>query len=66
MDNYLLFISFIGRIIKSYLLNFEMESNMSKKRNKILTKLLEETQQEIPHFLNIYSQQVLNGDASLF
>jgi hypothetical protein len=39
---------------------------MSKKRNKILTKLLEETQQEIPHFLNIYSQQVLNGDASLF
>lgn len=39
---------------------------MTKKRNKILIKLLEETQQEIPHFLNVYSQQILNGDASLF
>lgn len=29
-------------------------------------KLLDNTQQEIEHFLNIYSQQVLNGDASLF
>ena len=39
---------------------------MARKRNQILIKLLEETEREIPHFLNIYSQQVLNGDASLF
>ena len=39
---------------------------MAKKKNPTLVKLLEETRQEIPHFLNIYSQQVLNGDAALF
>ena len=39
---------------------------MPRKKNMVLKKLLEETKQEIPHFLNIYSQQVLNGDASLF
>ena len=39
---------------------------MARKRNQILIKLLEETEREIPLFLNIYSQQVLNGDASLF
>lgn len=39
---------------------------MPKKHNKILEKLLDETKMEIPHFLNVYSQQVLNGEASLF
>jgi len=39
---------------------------MSQKSNKVLKKLLEQTEEEIPHFLNVYSQQVLNGDASLF
>lgn len=36
------------------------------KKNQILKKLLENTKSDIEHFLNIYSQQVLNGDASLF
>lgn len=36
------------------------------KKNKILEKLLDNTKQDIEHFINIYSQQVLNGDASLF
>ena len=36
------------------------------KKNKILDKLIDNTEQDIEHFLNIYSQQVLNGDASLF
>jgi hypothetical protein len=36
------------------------------KKNEILTKLLNDTQLEIEHFLNVYSVQVLNGAASLF
>lgn len=36
------------------------------RRNPILSKLLNETQNNIEHFFNIYSEQVINGAASLF
>lgn len=35
-------------------------------RNPILKKLLLQTREEMEHFLNLYSEQVINGEASLF
>lgn len=36
------------------------------KRNPILFKLLQETKKDIEHFLNVYSEQVISNEASLF
>lgn len=47
------------------MLSISLGEKMAKK-NLYLKRLLENTEQEIEHFLNIFSQQVLNGDASLF
>lgn len=37
-----------------------------KKNNPILAKLLTETEKDIEHFLNVYSEQIISGEATLF
>jgi hypothetical protein len=36
------------------------------KKNSVMNKLIMQTKREIEHFLNIYSEQVITGEASLF
>lgn len=36
------------------------------KRNPVLLKLLEQSKKDIDHFLNVYSEQIISGEAALF
>lgn len=37
-----------------------------RKRNPVLSKLLEQSKKDIEHFLNVYSERVISGETALF